>query len=334
MMENKAHAFAAGIFVLLATALVVGLAAWLSRDMAGRTVYEIATTGTVTGLQPQAAVRYRGVSVGKVERIGFDDQQRGQVLIRIAVDQNTPVTTSTFATLDLQGVTGLTFVQLDDTGASNSLLTSDATKPARIPLRAGLLTKLSDRGSDVLERADETAKRLNQLLDDQNQKALITSVQQIGQAAQSLSQVSASLNTAVPALSQGLNKTLQSLQATSGDIAKAANAATQSAAEFGKGANAFTTSMQRINDKGGALDKLSEASASLAESAQQLNANTLPRAGRTLDESSRAARQLSRTAKDLSDNPQSLIYGNGSAAPGPGESGFTAPKAAAQGVTQ
>ena len=31
-MENKAHAMAAGIFVVLVTALLVGLAAWLTRD--------------------------------------------------------------------------------------------------------------------------------------------------------------------------------------------------------------------------------------------------------------------------------------------------------------
>ena len=31
-MENKAHALAAGIFVLLASALLAGLAVWLTRD--------------------------------------------------------------------------------------------------------------------------------------------------------------------------------------------------------------------------------------------------------------------------------------------------------------
>ena len=31
-MENKSHAFAAGIFVLVVTARVIGLAVWLTRD--------------------------------------------------------------------------------------------------------------------------------------------------------------------------------------------------------------------------------------------------------------------------------------------------------------
>ncbi|HSV36780.1 MAG TPA: MlaD family protein, partial [Ramlibacter sp.] len=76
-MENKAHALAAGIFVVVITALLVGLAAWLTRETGERHIYEISTRETVTGLQSQAAVRYRGVDVGKVAAIGFDPKAQG-----------------------------------------------------------------------------------------------------------------------------------------------------------------------------------------------------------------------------------------------------------------
>src|SRR3954471_2813040 len=115
-MENKAHALAAGIFVVLITVLLVALAAWLTRDTGERDAYEISTREAVTGLQPQAAVRYRGVDVGKVDSIGFDPKAQGNVLIRLEVDSHAPVTKDTFATLGYQGVTGLAFVQLDDEG--------------------------------------------------------------------------------------------------------------------------------------------------------------------------------------------------------------------------
>src|SRR6185369_11061392 len=115
-MENKAHAIAAGIFVVAVTILLIALAAWLTRDTGERDPYEISTRETVTGLQPQAAVRYRGVDVGKVEQIGFDPKAQGNVLLRLAIDREAPVTRDTFATLGFQGVTGLAFIQLDDSG--------------------------------------------------------------------------------------------------------------------------------------------------------------------------------------------------------------------------
>src|SRR3954451_203949 len=106
-MENKAHALVAGIFVVVVTVLLVVLAAWLSRDTGERDTYEISTRETVTGLQSQAAVRYRGVEVGKVAAIGFDPKAQGNVLIRLEIDRQAPVTADTFATLSYQGVTGL-----------------------------------------------------------------------------------------------------------------------------------------------------------------------------------------------------------------------------------
>jgi phospholipid/cholesterol/gamma-HCH transport system substrate-binding protein len=57
---------------------------------------------------------------------------------------------------------------------------------------------------------------------------------------------------------------------------------------------------------------------------QTLNTATLPRVNRAVDDAARTARQLSRAAGSVNDNPQSLIYGNGPIAPGPGETGFSA----------
>src|SRR6476661_4218394 len=121
-MENKAHALAAGIFVVVLTVMLLVLGAWLTRDSGHRDVYEISTRESVTGLQEQAPVRYRGVDVGKVTRIGFDPKAQGNVLVRLEIGRGAPVSTDTFATLSFQGVTGLAFVQLDDTGKAAPLL--------------------------------------------------------------------------------------------------------------------------------------------------------------------------------------------------------------------
>ena len=135
-MENKSHALIAGAFVVVVAALLALLGVWLTRDNTQRDLYEMSTPETITGLQPQAMVRFRGVPVGKVERIGFDDKVKGNVLIRMSIDRAAPVTQSTFATVASQGVTGLGFIQLDDNGESAQRADAQRRRPAAHPAQA------------------------------------------------------------------------------------------------------------------------------------------------------------------------------------------------------
>jgi phospholipid/cholesterol/gamma-HCH transport system substrate-binding protein len=75
------------------------------------------------------------------------------------------------------------------------------------------------------------------------------------------------------------------------------------------------------------LDQVGQGAAALSQSAQTLSASTLPRAARAVDDTAKAARNVDRVFNNLGDNPQSLIYGNGGGAPGPGEPGFATPAA-------
>ena len=344
-MENKAHAFAAGMFVLLVTALLVALAAWLTRDTEVRRVYEISSQEAVNGLQPQAPVRYRGVAVGKVNSIGFDPKAVGNVLVRIALDDAVPITKSTYASLGFQGVTGLAFVQLDDSGESKVALEAPANgEPARIPMRASLLSRLSDQGVAILSQIEQTTARVNLLLSPANQKELMATVSGIGQAAGGIGQAAGSLQqlservqllsgtmdgvlkaqlgpdrVSIPQFVQEATGTVKSLQKTSEGI-------DQTAAEFKKTAAEITRLAERLNTQGGVVDKLAEGAGAMATAGNALNAGTLPRLNRTSEEAARTARQVNRAVSAVSDNPQSLLFGNGPVAPGPGEPGFSFPK--------
>jgi phospholipid/cholesterol/gamma-HCH transport system substrate-binding protein len=307
-MENKAYALAAGTFVLLIGTMVVALAMWLTRDSGVRHVYEMSTREAVSGLQPQAAVRYRGIDVGKVVQIGFDPQTTGNVLVRIAIDDKAPITQSTFATLGYQGVTGLAFVQLDDESESKERLAGDASNPPRIPMRAGLLSKLTDQGTAVLVQAQETMVRVTQLLSPENQTALVATITNLGTAANGINKAADS----VDKVAAEARKTLRSLETTSTQIAKTAAAATTTTAEFGK-------SIRHISDKFG------DTTEALVATATTLNATTLPRVHRVSDDTSTTMRQATHVFNAFNDNPQSLIYGGGPTPPGPGEPGFVAP---------
>src|SRR3954470_23874750 len=193
-MENKAHALAAGIFVVAVSMLLVALAAWLTRDTGDRDLYEISTRETVTGLQAQAPVRYRGVDVGKVAEIGFDPKAQGNVLMRLEIDRGAPVTSDTFATLGFQGVTGLAFVQLDDSGKPAQRLAPKDGQPPRIPLKPGLLSKLTAKGEIILDQVESLTTRMNALMGDANQKRFVTVLDNMGAAAADASQLAKRLD--------------------------------------------------------------------------------------------------------------------------------------------
>lgn len=316
-MENKSHALAAGTFVLVITALLVALAVWLTRDTSAQRVYALSSPDAVTGLQPQASVRFKGVNVGKVTAIGFDPLTPGNVLIRIAIDDQAPITQSTFATLGFQGVTGLAFVQLDDSGESKVSLPSGSEPPARIPMRPSLLSKLTDQGAGILSQLEETSRRVNLLLAPDNQKQLMAAIGDMGQAAASIKQFSTRVDKVLPQLLHDANATLTTIQ----DVAVRVG---ESADEVRVSARAFRTVTERMNEEGGTLDQLAQGVNTLASTGQTLNAATLPRLNRAVDDAARTARQVSRAVDTVSDNPQSLIFGNGPLTPGPGEPGFSA----------
>lgn len=320
-MENKSHALAAGTFVVLLLALVIALSVWLTRDTRDLQTYELSSPDAVTGLQPQASVRYKGVNIGKVTAITLDPQKIGNVLIQVAIDTQAPITESTFGTLGFQGVTGLAFVQLDDEGQSTVLLPPSEGAPPRIPMRPSLLTKLTDQGEDLLAKLVTGTERVNTLLSDDNQKALRSTIDNLGQAAAGLEQLTASTNKALPQFLQDSRATLKVIQDTSERVGDSADEAKRSAASFKE-----TT--ERMNAKDGTLDQLARGVETLALTGQALNTATLPRLNRAVEDTARAARQVSRAVNTVNDNPQSLIFGQGPIAPGPGEAGFTAPAGA------
>ena len=317
-MENKAQALAAGAFVLAVSAL---LAVWLLLDTSQRDMYEMSTSETVSGLQPQAVVRFRGVPVGKVELIGFDNKVKGNVLIRISIDRGAPVTKSVFATVASQGVTGLGFIQLDDSGGSSERLVPNDDDPPRIPLKPGGLDKLLKQSEVIFDQVEQASIKLNKMLAEDNQKRLIVALDSMGQAAINVSSLSATLTSIlnaqlgpdkvnIPRLVKNLDTAVVSLQDTSTKAGAAI-------AEVG-------ITAKRLNEKGGPLDKLSEGGTALAAGVETFSAATLPKLGAVADETASTMRQLRRTVSSVEDNPQSLIFGNGPPQPGPGEPGFSA----------
>ncbi|NBW50209.1 MAG: MCE family protein [Betaproteobacteria bacterium] len=332
-MENKSHAFAAGAFVLALLALMTALAVWLTRDTTEQRVFEISSPEGVTGLQPQAAVRYKGVLVGRVTEIALDPVQRGNVLLRIAVNETAPITQSTFAALGFQGVTGLAFIQLDDKEEGSAALVAQGDDVPRIPMRPSMVSRLSEQGGNLLTQLEQASIRMNSLLATDNQKQLMGAIGNLSQAAANISALTKRADQVLgaeggpdamnlPRMVQQADATLKSMQATSERLGTSADAVRTSAAEFQR-------TSRRLNEPGGTLDKIAQSTEALATTSRQVQSQLLPRLNRTVEDTGRTVRQVGRAAETLGDNPQSVLWGRSSTAPGPGERGFVAPPAAA-----
>ena len=302
-MENKAHAIIAGLFTIAMLVAAILAAIWFNRDREVRMPYQIATRLSVPGLNPQAAVRYRGLDVGRVDRIGFDPQVAGQILVDISVKPDTPITRSTFATLGYQGVTGLAYVQLDDAGGNPARVPSSKAQVARIELRPSLLDSLQSKGLAILGQTEELTKRLGVLLNDENQQTILNAFNNVSRAA-----------VAVEALPRQLEPTLAAMPA----LASEAQRSLVALSRLARNADALATGMQGPD---GAVARVGAAADDVSAVADRFTLEVLP-----LTSDVRASlRVLNRTLNGLTERPQSILFGGPGVRPGPGETGFAAP---------
>jgi phospholipid/cholesterol/gamma-HCH transport system substrate-binding protein len=174
-VETRASYFLVGLFVLALMAGTFVFVLWLARAglQAENVYYYIYVRGSVAGLQNGAPVQYRGVPVGTVTDISIDAENVELIQITVALRTGTPVKTDTVATLQLQGITGLSFVQLSGgTRAAADLEPPPGKRRARIPYRPSAIERVFEDAPEVVGQLITLSGRANQLLSDDNIRAL------------------------------------------------------------------------------------------------------------------------------------------------------------------
>jgi phospholipid/cholesterol/gamma-HCH transport system substrate-binding protein len=315
-MENKAHALAAGLFLLLLGAALAAAVIWFRGDHVQRQSYTVVARAGVPGLAVKAAVRLRGVDVGSVESIGFDPGDPRLVLVRIAVDRAAPVTRGTFAQLGYQGVTGLSFIDLSDGGEDPRPL-ADAQR--RLELRPSLIEQLASNGPALLNAFAVTAERMNALLAPQNQQRLLRLLDSSERAMDGVAQRTQELRPAIAALSPAIRKLEVAAGRADGTLQRVDAAAEQ--------ATLLTSDLRArlpVLDRAGDAARRVEAAVRAIElGLVGADASASPP---LMDTLTRAARGVDRAAAQWTEQPQSLIFGRAPPPPGPGEAGFDAAK--------
>ena len=290
-MENRAHALVAGLFVILLSITIALVAMWFSGNNVKRNSYWVVTKESVSGLNPQSAVHYRGVNIGKVESIQFDPENSQQILI----DENVALSKTVYAQLGYQGVTGLAYIQLNDNEAGNEKLSSDE----RIPMRRSLLEEVAGSGQDLLSNVNQLILKLHQLLDDQNRTHVSQILKNVEKATNNIDKITGN---AQPVMTSFTDLTIES--------ATLVKRLDQLLAEI-------NLAVTKANQKEGIFENLSL-------SVQEL-ASTLPEIQRASTNVTRTSTKLERVLQSLEENPQSLLFGRSPPVPGPGEAGFVSP---------
>ncbi len=171
-MERNANF---GLIGLATVSLFLGLLVfivWLAGAQFSKTytLYDIAFVGPVQDFSEGAAVKFNGIKVGEVTRIALEKANPKMVIARVRLDADVPIRQDSIASLEPQGLTGVSHVEIT-AGTATRPLRKDITPEGQVPRIASRSSAISDllNGSGtVLSAAVDSLNRINRLLSDRN----------------------------------------------------------------------------------------------------------------------------------------------------------------------
>lgn len=171
-MENRLSYILVGLFVILLLGAGVFSIVWLGNYSEKGTFkfYKVATKESVSGLNDKAPVKLRGVQVGEVRTIAINPQNAEEVLVIIRIEEATPVKEDTYALIEAQGITGLSYIQLQGgtnespglkTGTRNEEYGIIYSRPSTFSRLDKTITSLSTKAELIFERAESVLSEKN-----------------------------------------------------------------------------------------------------------------------------------------------------------------------------
>jgi phospholipid/cholesterol/gamma-HCH transport system substrate-binding protein len=316
-METRAHHLLIGSFMLVFLVGIVAFVLWLAKSQVDREIarYNVFFTGSVAGLGVGGDVRFNGIKVGSVTHIVIDRDDTSRVRVTIEIGADTPVRADSEATLQLQGITGVSFVQIAPGSKAAALLPVVAgSDPAKYPV---IRSKPSAIDA-LVEAAPELFNRAAQILSDENLKNLSGMIADLKQVSGTLA-----------SRQESISRAIDSFERTSTDVAKVAAAAGDIAGKLGSLIKEAEHTFQQTNkmldgDAAAALQDAREGMKNLNETLVVLRAmaeeNRAPihiiategfgEFRRFIDESRNLVMSLARVAQRLEDNPSAVLFGN------------------------
>jgi phospholipid/cholesterol/gamma-HCH transport system substrate-binding protein len=300
-VEREANYAAVGAFVLLVTLAGALFVYWYSdtREHRDYNRYEIYFTGSVSGLEKGAAVRYLGVPVGRVNSLRIDPRDSSRAQVIVDIDASTPVSEHTVAELQLQGVTGLLYIDLSEDRSGKRMAPPVAqlrypvirSAPSRFDVFLAGLPELVAAVGNLINRADR-------LLSDENIAAVTSAVGNLDRA-----------STSLPRTVKDLNSLIAELRGASAELAASAGIAHGILETVDPEVRAAALRMRAVADN--LADASSQLDKAIAENRQDIRAFThqgLPEIERFLREGRAAAHDIRELSNSLRENPAQLLY--------------------------
>ena len=300
-MEREANYITVGAFVLLVIALATWFVVWYTdaQDRRDYERYEIYFQGSVSGLTRGSPVRYLGVDVGRVADMRIDPRAADRVQIIADIDEDAPISEQTVASLSLQGVTGLLYIDLERNRGDKPVMPRVPSE--RYPVigtRQSNFDLLIGSLPDAMSAAADLATRMAKVFDDTNIAAISATLANVKEASDDLPAILKQVKT----LTADLNRTADEIEAA----ASAVRDVTEGAGPD------FKAAVARIHV---VMDNLATTSARLDRFVAENESNITRFSDQGLVEFQQLIRESRQTAAEFRDlartlrqEPSSLIY--------------------------
>jgi phospholipid/cholesterol/gamma-HCH transport system substrate-binding protein len=309
-MESRSYALLTGFFTILLGIALAASFIWFRGDTKSYSSYLVVSKFPVNGLNRQAAVRFRGVEIGKVEDISIDPRDSKVILIRVIVDDSVPITRGTFAQIGYQGLTGIAYVVLDDDGSNPAPMQYPAGDVARIEVRGNVFDDLAQSSKALLQQASDLLDRLNKIASESSQSRIENTLANFEKAS---AQLEPALR-AIPEVAERAKKFLDDdNQASVRRSLANVERATESVTPVIDDSRQVLANMRQLSDK---LEKLS------AQISSEITDTTLPKVNVLVEQLGQDTEDFHRLMLQIEREPQSLVFGRQRPSPGPGEPGF------------
>ena len=300
-MEREANYTAVGAFVLLVATMASLFVYWYagSGDARDYKRYEIYFEGSVSGLNRGSTVRYLGVDVGRVVAIRIDKRASDRVQVIADIDSTTPISKETLASLSMQGVTGLLYIDLLANAKSTRVMASvPSEKYPVIDSVQSNFDRLLASLPDLVGRATVVVDRAARVLSDDNINAFSKTMQNIEQTSATL-----------PGAMRDAAVVVADLKATLADVRVAATGARQLIETSGPNLAAASERIRAISENlARTTSNLDRLMTDHREDLGLFLRDSLPEIERLLRDSRSAAQEFGELSRSLKADPSQLLY--------------------------